>query len=148
MVQADEVKKLVARREPHLSQALVGFHAGRQPDLIAIRPVPAAATRVVAIERTACAEGADLGGEACEGAFDEPRPRCDVEIRLGAPELVPQSCELARSKSPLGKREDDMPHGVGDRTSRQFAMRRGHRAEYQASRAARSARSAGFSVSS
>src|SRR5438132_12756320 len=96
MVPADEVKKLVARREPHLSQALVGFHAGRQPDLIAIRPVPAAATRVVAIKRTTSAEGANLGGEACEGALDEPRPRCDVAIGLRAPWLGAQTSQPAQ----------------------------------------------------
>src|SRR5947207_7307040 len=148
VVPADEVEQLVACGEPHLAQALVRLNAGRKPDLVSIRPVPAPAASVVPKERTARAKPAHLGGEALERAIDEERSGRDVEIGLGAPELLAESCELQRSKSAFCEREHDMSHGIGDCGALQLAVRRGHRAEYQPSRATRSARSAGFSVSS
>src|SRR5947208_580115 len=83
---------------------------------------------------------AHLRGEALECTLDEERRWCDIEIGLRAPELLAQSADLQRSKGPLGERENDVAHGVRDGAALQLTMRRGHRAEYQPSRAARSAR--------
>jgi len=104
----------MARREPHLPESFIRLDPGREPDLVAVGPVPAAAARVVAIERTAGAEGADLGGEAFERALDEQRPWRDIEIGLGAPELLAQSADLLRSEGPLGERKNDVAHRVRD----------------------------------
>src|SRR2546423_9749154 len=147
MVPADEVKELVARREAHLTQPLVGLHARGQPDLVAIGPVPPAASRVVAKEGAPRTEGAHRSGESFERALDEDRPGRDVEIGLREEELFAQSGKLSGPKDPLGEREHHVAHRVRDGVSLQLTMRRGHRAEYQPSRAARSLLSAGFSVS-
>src|SRR5207237_5119366 len=148
VIPADEVEELVACRQAHLSKALVCLDACCKPDLVAVGPVPAPAARVVAKERTARAECTDLRWEFLERAIDEQRSRSDVQIGLCAPELLAQSSKLPRPKSALGEREHDMTHGVWNGSALQLAMRRGHRAEYQPSRPLRSARSAGFSVSS
>src|SRR6185436_16382079 len=96
MVPANEVEKLVTSRELHLPQALVCLDAGREPDLVAIRPVPATSARAVAKERTARAERADFRGEALERALDEERAGRHIQVRLCAPQLLAQPAELER----------------------------------------------------
>src|SRR2546423_15424087 len=53
VIPADEVKELVAGREPHLPQALIRLDTGREPDLVAIWPVAATAPGVLPDERAA-----------------------------------------------------------------------------------------------
>src|SRR5437867_9948951 len=117
MVPTDEVEELVAGGEPYLVQALVCFDTGRQPDLVAIGPVPATSASVEAKERTTRAERAHLRREAFKRALHEEWPGGDIEIRLCPPQLIAETSELLWSKGALGEGEDDVSHRVRDRGS-------------------------------
>ena len=88
IVPADVVEELVACGQLDLAEALVGLHASRQFDRVAVRIEATTAARLEARDATALAERANVRGEATERAARELIARCDVDVVPLCPPLL------------------------------------------------------------